>query len=510
MYNVKKAAILIMICTIISKVLGFGRELALAYFYGASSISDAYLISLTIPGVIFSFIGTGIATGFIPIYTDILNNKSEKEANIYMNNIINILLVVSTIIIAVTLLFTEEIVKLFAAGFNGDTLKLTMEFTKIYIFGIYFSGIIHIFTGFLQINNKFTIPSMIGVVFNILVIVAIIIGAKSNNYIIIVGTLIAKIIEVIIIIPYVYKQRYRYKFILTFKDENIKKMIYLSIPLILGVSVNQINVLVDRTIASSISIGGISALNYANRLNLFIQGVFVMSIATAMYPNISKMASENNIEGLKDRIFSAISAINILVVPCTIGAIIFSKEIVEILFGRGAFSSDAIKMTSIALVYYSIGMIGFGLREILSRLFYSMQDTKTPMINAAIAMGLNIILNIILAKKLGIGGLALATSISAIVCTILLMINLRVKIGKFDTIGMLKSFSKIIIASIIMGVISKYIYLNIFNIFNQNISLIMSIIIGASVYFIIIYFMKIEELDEVLNSIINKLKCKSS
>lgn len=510
MYNIKKTAILIMLCTIISKILGFVRELTLAYFYGASSVSDAYLISLTIPGVIFSFIGTGISTGFIPIYTDILNNKSEKEANIYMNNIINILFIVSTVIILITLLFTEGIVKLFAAGFNGDTLKLTMQFTKIYIFGIYFSGIIYIFTSFLQINNKFTIPAIIGVVFNILVIVAITIGAKSNNYMIIIGTLVAKIIESIIMIPYVYKQRYKYKFVLTFKDENIKKMIYLSIPLILGVSVNQINVLVDRTIASSISIGGISALNYANRLNLFIQGIFVMSIATAMYPTISKMSSENNIKGLKESISSAISSINILVIPCTIGSIIFSQEIVELLFGRGAFGSEAIQMTSIALAYYSIGMVGFGLREILCRAFYSMQDTKVPMINAAIAMVINIILNVILSRSLGIGGLALATSISGIVCTILLIINLRKKIGDFDISNISKSFIKIIIASILMGIVAKYFYSYIVSIFSPNISLILSISIGASIYFIIIYFMGIKELDNILNLTKNRLKQKSN
>lgn len=506
MYNVKKVAVLIMICTILSKILGFGRELVLAYFYGASSISDAYLISLTIPGVIFSFIGTGITTGFIPIYTDILNQKTEKEANAYMNNIINILFVVSTIIVILTLVFTEKIVKLFASGFYGETLKLTVEFTKIYIFGIYFSGIIHIFTGFLQINNKFTLPAIIGVVFNIFVIVAVIIGAKFNNYLIIVGTLLAKIIEVIIMIPYIYKQGYRYSLQLNFKDKNIKKMIYLAIPLIVGVSVNQMNVLVDRTIASSISVGGVSALNYANRLNLFIQGIFVMSIATAMYPMISKMASSNNIDGLKKSVVNAISAINILVIPCTVGAIIFAREIVELLFGRGAFDLNAIEMTSESLLYYSIGMIGFGLREILSRAFYSMQDTKTPMINAAIAMGLNIILNIILSKFLGIGGLALATSISAIICTILLLISLTKKMGGLGIKKIFTSFSKIIVASIVMGVLSKYFYEYIVSIINKNIALILAIGIGVSIYFISVCFMNIEELDEIIRVVKRKSK----
>src|SRR5699024_3854161 len=175
--------------------------------------------------------------------------------------------------------------------------------------------------------------------------------------------------------------------------------------------------LVDRTIASRVVEGGITALNYANRLNGFIQGIFVLSISTALYPMISKMAAENNMQGLKKSVAEAISGINLLVIPATVGSMVFAEPVVMLLFGRGAFDSNAISLTTAALFYYSIGMLGFGLREVLSRAFYSLQDTKTPAINAAIAVVINIVLNIVLSKFMGIGGLALATSISAIVCT---------------------------------------------------------------------------------------------
>lgn len=132
----KKTAIILMIITILSKIFGFTREIALSYFYGASNISDAFLISLTIPSVIFSFIGTGISTGYIPMYSKIEQKYGEKEGNRYTNNLVNILLILCTVMIIFGLLFTDKIVKIFASGFAGDTLALAVQFTRISLVGI--------------------------------------------------------------------------------------------------------------------------------------------------------------------------------------------------------------------------------------------------------------------------------------------------------------------------------------------------------------------------------------
>jgi len=501
----KKTAVFLMIVTIFSKILGFAREITLSYFYGASNISDAYLISTTIPMVIFSFIGTGISTGYIPMYSKIENSNGVDEAKRYTNNLINILIVICTVIVILGLLFTNQIVKIFASGFEGNILNLAVQFTKISLLGIYFTGLIYIFNGFLQIKGNYTIPASVGFPLNFFIIASIFLSSKTNILILSIGSVIAIASQLLLVLPFAYKRGYRYKFILDIKDEHIKTMAYIALPIIIGVSVNQINTLVDRTIASQIAVGGISALNYANRLNLFVQGIFVMSIATVMYPIISKMAAENNMIGLKKPLSEAISAINLLVIPATVGAMIFAEPIVKLLFGRGAFDTQAISMTSYALFFYSIGMVGFGLMEVLSRAFYAMQDTKTPMINAAIAMVMNIILNIILSKFLGIGGLALATSISAIFCTALLFISLRKKIGPFGMKSITISFIKILCASLMMGVIAKVSYNTLLNSINANLSLILSIGIGAVTYFFIIYFMKIEEVDTVVNAIKRKM-----
>jgi putative peptidoglycan lipid II flippase len=504
----KRTALLVMIITILSKIFGFGREIALSYVYGASAITDAYLVSQTVPYVIFSIISAGIVTGFIPLYSRILNEQGQLVAHKYTNNLSSALLFLASIIVAIVLLFTQPIVKIFASGFNGEALELAIRFTRISVFGIYFSAFIKIFASFLQIHENYIIPALLGFPMNLLTIASLLISKKISLYVLAIGGVLATASQLLLLIPFVRKTGYKYQPVLNLKDEYIKTMIIIALPVIAGQSVNQINVLVDKTLASGIAVGGISALNYASRLNDFVQGLFVASISTVLYPMISKMAAEDNMNGLKASISEAISVINLLVIPATIGVMIFSKEIVTLLFGRGAFTPEAIDMTGGALFYYSIGMIAFGLREILSRAFYALQDTKTPMINATIAVVINIILNLVLSKYLGIGGLALATSIAAIVGTLLLFITLRRKIGGFGLKEITKSFIKICVASILMG----FIALGSFNFFSQNIrqnlALILAIGIGALAYAILIYFMKIPEVDRSIEVMKKKVKVR--
>ncbi|MDM5332848.1 murein biosynthesis integral membrane protein MurJ [Ureibacillus composti] len=500
-----KTATIIMLITIVSQIFGFGREIALSFLYGTSSISDAYLISTTIPGVLFGIITAGLVAGYIPMYSKVAKEDGESEANKFTNNLISILLVICTTIVFIGLTFTEQIVKLFAYGFEGETLNLAVRFTKISLFAIYLSAMISIFTGYLQIKNNYIIPALVGIPFNFFVVLSIVLSHKTNTLALPLGFVIASVSQLILMIPYIRKTKYRYKFKIDFKDKNIKNLAYITLPIILGISVNQINVLIDRTLASQLAVGGISALNYANRLNGFVQGIFVMSITSVLYPNTSKMAAENNMNGLKSALSKAITGINLLVIPATLGAIVLAEPIVSVLFGRGEFDIQATAMTSNALIFYSIGMVGFGFREILSRTFYSLQDTKTPMINAAIGMFMNIILNIILSRFLGIGGLALATSISAIFTSGLMFISLKRKIGSYGLKQLSISFIKILCASLLMGVIVKLSFNYLTSTISNITSLFIAIGVGAVSYFVIVNFMRIEDVNTIVKAFKRKL-----
>jgi putative peptidoglycan lipid II flippase len=503
----KRIALYLMIITVFSKVIGFTRDIVLSYYYGVSSITDAYLISLTIPNTVFAVIGTGIVTSFIPIYSSLKKEKNDIEANKFTSNVVNFILLVCTIIIITVLFNTAPVVKLFASGFEGETLLLTIRFIRISIFGIFFSGLIYVFTAFLQLKDDFLGPALMIVPYNILIIVSIILSYKTNSMVLAVGSIFATACQFMFLVRLVYKKKYKHSFVLDIKDKYLKKMLILAIPVIIGVSVNQINILVDRNIASRIIIGGISALSYASRLSLFIQGIFVLSITTVLYPMISKMAVTNDISGLKQSVSTSINSINLLVIPATVGAVIFAEQIVAMLFGRGAFDISAVNLTSTALLYYSLGMVAVGLREVLSKAFYAMKDTKTPMINASVGMFLNIILNLILSRFMGIGGLALATSISAIFTMSLMFISLKKKIGALGIKTMATAFMKILVASLVMGFAAKMSFNYLTNrVFSQNMSLIISIGVGAIIYLIIIYSMRLDD----VNSFVNALKRKFS
>lgn len=500
----KRIAILIMVITVFSKILGFGREIALSYFYGASNISDAYLIALTIPSVIFGFIGVGLSTAYIPMYSRIEQEMGAAAGYQYTNNLLNIVLVVTAGVFAAGMVFTEPLVRLFAYGFECETMALTVDFTQISLAGMFFTASLAIFGAFLQIKGDYLSPALIGVPFNLCIIGFIFISSKGNVLWLAVGTTIATVLQLLLLLPAIRRNGFRYQLVFSLNDPYIRHMIYIALPVIIGTSVQQINVLVDRTLASGIAVGGISALNYANRLNGFIQGLFVTSLVTVMYPLISKMAAKRNMDDLKRTMSEVILLLNLFILPATIGAMLFTEPIIIFLFGRGAFDQLAIKMTEDALFFCSVGMVGHGLREVLSRAFYALQDTKTPMVNAGIGMVLNIILNIILARFMGISGLALATSISAIATTGLLFISLRNKIGSFGLSHIGSSFLKILFASCVMGAIAKFSFEKFRVIAHSNISLLGAVSIGTVTYAVIICFMKIKEVDLMISFIKRK------
>lgn len=506
----KRAALLVMIITILSKFLGFGRDIVLSYVYGASAITDAYLISQTIPAVVFSFISAGIATGFIPMYSRILKKQGKSEANKFTSNLSNALLILASLVVAFVFLFTEPIVKLFASGFDGETLHLAINFTRISVFGVYFTALLNIFSGFLRLHKNYVIPAFVGVPLNLVNMIALILSAKTSLYALAFGAVLAAASQLVLLFPFVHTSGYRHQPILNPKDENMRSMVVIALPVTVGASVNEFNVLVSRTLASGIAIGGISALNYAARLNGFVQGLFVVSITMVMYPMIAKMAAEGDLKGLKKSISEAISIINLLIVPTTIGAMVFAKEIVVLLFGRGAFTPEAIDMTANSLFYYSIGMIAFGLRAILTRAFYALQDTKTPMINASIAVVLNIALNLILSRYLGLGGLALASSIAATVSVFLLFGALRRKIGSFGLQEIGRSLAKICLAAVLMGFVALWSSNFLRHVFSQNAALLMAIGVGVLVYVILIYFMKIPEVEQMVEALRNRVRGRSA
>lgn len=501
----KKNIAIIMIITVFTKLLGFGREIALTYFYGASATSDVYLIAQTIPTTIFALVGTGLATTFIPIYNKVQKEKGDDEAHKFSSNVMNSVVILTAVIIIIVLLFTPQVVRLFAPGFTEETMAMAILYTRISIFGIAFSGMIYILNAYLQLKDNFTIPALISLPMNIVVIFSFYLADKLTDVILAYGLVASVLVQLIFILPSVIKHRFRYKLVLDMKDVYLREMLILAVPIIIGTSVNQLNVLVDKNIASRIAVGGISALNYANRLNVFIQGLFVAPVVTVIYPSISKQVINKDFTGLKKVINESIIYISLLVIPATVGAMVLAKPIIELLFLRGQFDQVAADMTAQALFYYALGMFAFALREVFSRVFYSYKDTKTPTINAIIGVSLNIILNLILSRYLGIGGLALATSTSAAVTSYLLVRSLRKKVEHFGFRATVVKIAKITFASLIMGVVAYGVFFMLSSRISSNLALVVAILLAGAAYLGLILLLKIDEIKNIIRLLKSKL-----
>ena len=499
-----KTSYILMIVTVFAKLFGLLREKAIAYFFGASILSEALLVALQVTMTFTNVISGVSANGFIPIYEEISSKNGEENANDFTSNVVNIITICFVIISILLIIFSRPLVRAMATGFLDETFEVALTLTRFALVSVVATGVFSIFKAYLQIKRRFIVSVCHAIVMNVILIVAM--GISKNlgiNYLGI-GILVAFVFQYVIFLPYIKKSGYRYNFKFNFKDENVIKLIKIIVPVLISTSVIELNFIISKSLASSLFQGALSYVNFAYKLQSFVTGIVVTSIVTAIYPQMSRLGAKKDVMGLKKSVSDSLITMSILVIPSSIGLLLFATPIVELLFVGGEFTKNDGIMTATVLSFYALGVIGIGIREILSRAFYAIFDTKTPVINSCIMVFINVILSFLLMKELGIKGLALATTISFIVGAILLIFSLKNKIGKFIDKKSIIEILKILIASIVMGITSKLVYSSIFGIVGFKIGLILSIMVAGIVYLTALLILKVGELKGILNKILKK------
>ncbi len=505
MKSIKSTTILVILITFLSKVSGFLREIALSYVHGAGDVSDAYILSMSIPYIVFGVITAGVVTGFIPVYTRAFHNEGEIEANKFLSTLINIIILVSAFFLGFVLIFTEYIVKIFAYGFEGRVLSNAIMFTKISSFSVLFLGLIAIFLNYLHYKKSFLAGAFIGVPLNVVVILSIYFS-KGNIVVLPVGFAVGVLIQLVILSICARRKGYKYQYNFDIRNKYIIKIYKMFIPLAVSTMIYQLHLLVDRTIASSIAVGGISVLNYADRINGFITSVFVVSIVSVLFPRIVEFALKLDFVLLKRLIEKVIISILLITIPSVLGIVLFSDEIITVIYGRGEFDIIAIKLTSSVLIYYSLGMIAASLNLVFYKVFYSLENTKTPVIIASISLLINIILNITLSKYFGLNGLAVSTSIASVFSTIAMFIALRNKIGMTISMNVFTTTIKIVLSSAVMGMLTTQLHSKLILGTRYSFALIYSIVFGVLIYGLLLQFMRIQEVSDARKVVLAKLK----
>ena len=485
--------------TIISRLLGYLRDILIAMFLGTSLLADVFFVAFRIPNTFRRLFSEGaFNAAFIPSYTSEAI-KGKSKSNKFANEIFNLLFVSLLFLILIIQLFMPFFLSLIAPGFNGNSekMELAIYLTRITLPFLIFVSLSSFFSAILNSHNRFAAASATPIILNIVMIGILLFGKILNDdlvYYLSYGVSIGGLLQLIFLYFFV-KKFFNLKFDFTFKiNKKVKNFFEKLLPSIFSSGVTQINILVGTIIASFQS-SAISYLYYADRIyqiNLAIAGI---AIGVVILPQLSKFIKLKN----KDKILSiqnkALELSMFLSLPACFGILIGSEEIISALFGYGSFSADAVSNSAKALYYFGLGLPAFALIKVFSTFFFANHDTKTPFYISLVSVILNILISIYYFNKIGFIIIPIATSISSWFNSILLFIFLKNRyLFKFNDV-FLYQFFRILFVSLLMGVLFKFLIIFFqsqlaYDYGLKSIYLILSVFICIVFYIILSIFFK--------------------
>jgi putative peptidoglycan lipid II flippase len=451
--------------TIISRLLGYIRDILIAVFLGTGPLADVFFVAFRIPNTFRRLFSEGtFNAAFVPSYSSLLNNK--KISHKFANNIFNLLMVGLFFLVLVIEIMMPLFIFLIAPGFEGDhqKMELAITLTRITFPFLIFISLASFFSAILNSHNKFAIASAAPIILNILLIGVLLLGKILDDQLVLYlsyAVTISGILQFIFLYFFV-KKYFSPRLSLLFKiDDKIKRFFRKLLPSIFSSGVTQINILVG-TIIASFQASAVSYLYYADRIyqiNLAIAGI---AIGTVILPQLSKHVKSNRKEKIKLIQNKALELSLFLSIPAAIALLIASEEIISSLFGYGSFDELSVKNSAKALFYFAIGLPAFSLIKVFSAFFFARHNTKIPFYISLISVLLNIFISIIFFKEVGFIIIPIATTISSWFNATLLFIFLKIKnLFSFNFI-FINRLVKILLASLFMGMFFNYI-INFFN-----------------------------------------------
>ncbi|MFH1478677.1 MAG: murein biosynthesis integral membrane protein MurJ [Candidatus Omnitrophota bacterium] len=501
--HILKSASIIGFATIVSRLLGFLRDILIASFFGTASYAQAFVVAFRIPNMLRDLVGEGATNAaFVPVLSEYSETKDRSDYWKLANVLLCVLLIALSLITVLGMIFSPVIVRLIAPGFlrEPETFKITVYLTRLMFPYVLLVGLLAYSMGVLNSLRHFSAPAFASSVLNLSIIVCALLK-KGNVAALAIGVLIGGIIQLAMQLPVLFSKGFSFDPRAGLHHPAVKKIGRLLLPRILGSCVYQINIFINTMLASLSHIvgqGGVAALYYANRIFQFPLAIFGIAIAQAALPTMSREALEGDLSKLKETLSFSLRSINLIMIPSSVGLMILSRPITRILFERGMFDSYSTSITASALMFYSIGLFSYSGIKILVSCFYSLKDTATPVKIASISLLINILLNFIFMFSMKISGLAFATSCSGIFNFFALFYLLRKKIGNLDGYKILVSFIKISMASIVMAF---FIYLFYYKI---NLDLFIVIFVGMASYLASIFLFDLREAKDFTKWLLKK------
>lgn len=456
--TVAKAAGLLMMTQLASRILGFFRESIMAGYFGKTSATDAYQTAFILPDLLYwLLVGGVLSSAFIPVFSEFIHKGNEEEGWRVVSSVVNIIFLGLSVLVILALLFTPQFIRLEAPGFTPENQALAIHLTRILLIQPLILALSGITMGVLN-SYKIFFPSALGtVLYNACVIFFGVIIARPNNPQTIsgfaIGVVIGALANFLVQIPALRKVGMRYYPVIDLHHPGVRRIAALAVPIILSYALNQIQVAVNSNLGSHLVAGSITSIWYSYRLFQLPVGIFALAIAVAVFPTLNEQATLQKWSEFIKTSSGVVRMVIFITIPISVGMIVLRYPLIRVLFQHGAFKAQDTILTAIPLLYFCVGITAQSIIQVLPRMFYALQDTWTPVTLGIISMIANIVFMFLLVKPLQAGGLALATSLAAVVNMFLLFYVLRKRLRQIDGWRILRTSLQTLGASALMGAV---------------------------------------------------------
>ncbi len=409
--------------TLLSRILGFLRDAGIAYYFGATHVSDAFFVAFRIPNSFRRLLGEGgFNAAFVPLYSKAVEEGRERE---FLGRVFTLYLLVNGLITVAGVLLSEQIITLLAPGLRGtETFSLAVFMARFLFLYLILVGLNALFMGVLNVRGRFFVPAVTQAVFNGVFLAVLILLSDTFGYVaLIAGVLAGGVCQVLLNVPSLIRAGVRLSPRLGL-DGDVRLLLRRLAPALGGFGVNQLSFFIDTVLASFLKTGTISYLYYANRLYQLPFGIISVGVANSLLSILSRSGADRGAETT-----AAFRLIILLTLPASVGLALLSEEIVSVVYGRGNFLTTDAEVTADVLVLYSVGLVPFSLQKVLSAEFFARGDTATP-VRVSLATVLSEgVFAALLAFGLGLGiyGLPAGTALSSLVGLVLLLRRSGVK-----------------------------------------------------------------------------------
>lgn len=455
--NIARAAGVLGFATIISRVMGMVRDMAVSRLFGAGLYTDAFFAAFQIPNMLRRFFAEGALTSaFVPTFSQWHTQKGEAEARELANVCFTLLTMVMAAVTLLGIIFSPAIVSLMFPGFRGEPskLELTIFLNRLMFPYIFFVSLVALCMGILNTVRHFFTPAISTVFLNLsMICCAVFLHNRFQVPItaLAVGVILGGLLQLLLQLPTLYRMGFPIRPRFDLRHPAVRRIALLMGPSIFGVGVYYLNITVGNILASLLPQGSVSYLYYAQRLFEFPQGIFTVSVAQAILPSMSRQAAAGEMAPMKESLAFGLRLTLFVTIPATVGLLVCATPIFSLLFMGGEFDFVKAVKCGEALFYYAMGLSLVALVRVLAPAFYALRDTRTPVLVAFVAFILNLIFSLILMGPMKHGGLALASTISALGNMAMLLYFLRKKIGGFGGRGVARAALKTVLASIPMA-----------------------------------------------------------